>query len=172
MEFWEDIHRRHVMPLYRHTHLRNRDQAAKQGSISDGDDQDREGVRLSLASLKPHEIKCTHSSLADLTQDLDHSAKKVKYDTSIAHADILIQVRMDVNANLTPAGNDEVVNLHGSDLSDEDEIAELRARFNELGDYLIEAGETILQQVEKDEGVWMRGMAGHDLTRKAGPIVE
>ncbi|KAF8330132.1 uncharacterized protein EI90DRAFT_3155042, partial [Cantharellus anzutake] len=93
----------------------------------------------------------------DPTQDLDHSAKKVC---------------MDVNTNLTPAGNDKVVNLHGSDLSDEDEIAELQAHFNELGDYLIEARETVLQQVEKDEGVWMWGMAGHDLTQKAGPIVE
>ncbi|KAF8325321.1 uncharacterized protein EI90DRAFT_3072993 [Cantharellus anzutake] len=58
MAFWEEIHRRRTMPLYRHSHLGNQDHGT--GNTSDGDDQDRETTRLALSQFM--NLKRTHSS--------------------------------------------------------------------------------------------------------------
>ncbi len=58
MAFWEEIHCRHIMPLYRHSHLGNWDHGM--GNTSDGDDQDCEGTRSALSQFTSQ--KQMHSS--------------------------------------------------------------------------------------------------------------
>ncbi|KAF8317842.1 uncharacterized protein EI90DRAFT_3021242 [Cantharellus anzutake] len=68
---------------------------------------------------------------------------------------------MDILDNETP------VDLWLNEGSDKEE-----AHFQSIGKSLVEAGEMVLQQAGKDQGIWMQGMTRHDLMTKAMAVIE
>ncbi|KAF8342172.1 uncharacterized protein EI90DRAFT_3116098 [Cantharellus anzutake] len=139
------------MPLYQYSHLGNRDHST--GNTSDGDDQDRKGTRLALSQFTRQKCICSSPDLSPLADPVSKRAKTCTDD-------------MDILDNEMP------VDLWLNEGSDKEEITDLQARFQSIGKSLVEAGEMVLQQAGKDQGIWMRGMTWHDLTTKAMAVIE